>query len=190
VPSQIDEGRREELLDGLEAIMLTEGFSHLRVGGLAARLHCSRSTLYKLAPSKTELFALVFERFVDKAIRQADDRARRLDSTAEKVVRNIETISEWVTKGSEIFWREVRDTPEMADVTSSQRGRGYRIIQGYLDEGIAAGEVRPMSTEFVAYVIWMTGVAMRDPDRMRQLGIGASEAHAEFAQLVAKGISP
>lgn len=170
--------------------MLAEGFLHLRVGGLAARLHCSRSTLYKLAPSKTELLAFVFERFVDKAIRQADERASQLGSTAEKVVRNIETISEWVAKGSETFWREVRDTPEMADVASVQRGRGYRIIQGYLDEGIATGEVRPMSTGFVAYVVWMTGVAMRDPDRMRQLGIGTAKAHEEFAQLLIKGISP
>jgi AcrR family transcriptional regulator len=58
--SQPDTRRREELLDQVQSLILVEGFAQLRVGALAAHLSCSRSTLYKLAPSKDELIALVF----------------------------------------------------------------------------------------------------------------------------------
>ena len=40
--------RREELLDRLVELFLAEGFRHLTLGDLAARLHCSKSTLYAL----------------------------------------------------------------------------------------------------------------------------------------------
>lgn len=189
MPPNPDSRRREELLDELEAIMLAEGFHHLRVGALATRLRCSRSTLYKLAPSKTELFAFVFNRLVDKAVDDADAQGSQLGTPGEQIIRYSEVIGEWVARGSATFWREARDTPELAEVLSVQRGRGYRVIQRYLDEGLAAGEVRPMDTGFVAYVTWMAGAAIRDPDRMRELGLTERQGFAELGRLLVKGIS-
>ncbi|MFD6073446.1 TetR/AcrR family transcriptional regulator, partial [Amycolatopsis lurida] len=44
--------RQRALLSELEAVFLAEGFSQFTLDDLAARLHCSKSTLYALAPSK------------------------------------------------------------------------------------------------------------------------------------------
>ena len=62
--SQRDSPRREEILDELEAIFLAEGFRGLTVGTLAARLRCSRSTLYALAATKEELYLRVSDRIL------------------------------------------------------------------------------------------------------------------------------
>ncbi|NEW36880.1 TetR/AcrR family transcriptional regulator, partial [Nocardia cyriacigeorgica] len=47
--------RRTELFDELVALLLAEGFAHLTLDAIAARLRCSKSTLYTLAGSKEQL---------------------------------------------------------------------------------------------------------------------------------------
>src|SRR5688572_58767 len=58
--------RHEELLDGLEELLIAEGFRTLTLADLSDRLHCSRRTLYELAPTKDDLVALVVSRFLDR----------------------------------------------------------------------------------------------------------------------------
>ena len=41
--------RRDELSDALVALLLAEGFAHLTLDDVAARLRCSKRTLYALA---------------------------------------------------------------------------------------------------------------------------------------------
>ena len=50
------------LLDELERLFVAEGFAHLSVADLAARLRVSRSTLYRLATGKQVLAELVISR--------------------------------------------------------------------------------------------------------------------------------
>jgi AcrR family transcriptional regulator len=54
------------LLDELERLFVAEGFAHLSVADLAARLRVSRSTLYRLATGKQELAELVISRMLDR----------------------------------------------------------------------------------------------------------------------------
>ncbi|HSK46440.1 MAG TPA: TetR/AcrR family transcriptional regulator, partial [Coriobacteriia bacterium] len=65
-PAHPNETRRQELLERIEEIFLAEGFLHTRVGTLADTLHCSRSTLYKLAPSISELYVLILDRWLNR----------------------------------------------------------------------------------------------------------------------------
>lgn len=189
MPPRPDEDRRRDLLDQLESLMLGEGFAHLRVGALATRLHCSRSTLYKLAPSKTDLVHAVFQRFVDRAVDEAEREASALDATTDRVIKFCEIIGRWQSVGSAAFWRDARDTPQTAEVLSRERARGYRVIQRYLDEGIASGELRPHSTAFVAHIVWLAAGATRDPDLLDQLGLGVEEALEELGKLIVHGVS-
>jgi len=190
VPRRPDELRREALLEELSALIIAEGFRHLRVGALAARLRCSRSSLYKLAPSKDDLIELVFERFVNRAIDDAALRATQGSSAAERIMVFSRVIDEWQMKGSPEFWRDVRDTPQTAAVLSLARGRGYLLIQGYLDEGVASGEFRPANTAFVARVVWMTAAMTRDPDTLEELKMNRATASEELLKLIVYGMAP
>ena len=61
-PSDKLSPRGEQLLAQLEEIFFEQGYRRITVGALAARLRCSRATLYALAPSKEELFLRVLDR--------------------------------------------------------------------------------------------------------------------------------
>ena len=70
--------RQEQMLDEIGRIALAEGFAHLRVADLAERLHCSRATLYDLAPTKDVFLCAFFRshrRHVDR-IRERTDATR------------------------------------------------------------------------------------------------------------------
>ncbi|MGB3699324.1 MAG: helix-turn-helix domain-containing protein, partial [Gordonia sp. (in: high G+C Gram-positive bacteria)] len=54
-PTEFATRRRLELFDEIVALFLAEGFGRLTLDELAARLHCSKSTLYTLAGSKDQL---------------------------------------------------------------------------------------------------------------------------------------
>jgi AcrR family transcriptional regulator len=59
------------LLDELERIFSAEGFAYLNVADLPARLHVSRSTLYRLAAGKQELAELVIDRMFNRMGKRA-----------------------------------------------------------------------------------------------------------------------
>ena len=63
--------RRGELFDSLLALFLAEGFAHLTLDDIAARLRCSKGTLYTLAGSKEQLVHAVAVHFFRRA---TDDR--------------------------------------------------------------------------------------------------------------------
>jgi hypothetical protein len=60
-------------------------------------------------------------------------------------------------------------------------------VQAFLDEGIAAGTVRPMNTAFIGYLVWAGAVASRDPDLMAEYGITTDQAVELIGELVARG---
>ena len=55
--------RQAQLRDRLVDYLLRHGFGRLTVEDLARELHCSKSTLYQLAPSKSELVVLAVRQF-------------------------------------------------------------------------------------------------------------------------------
>src|SRR5438128_9695861 len=59
--------RRNELFDALVDLFLAEGFAHLTLDEIAARLRCSKSTLYTLAGSKEQLVRAATVHFFRRA---------------------------------------------------------------------------------------------------------------------------
>ena len=190
MPQRQDPPRRELLLDEIEAVVLAEGFRGLRVGDLASRLRCSRSTLYKLSPSKAELMRLVFARFINRAIDDAQAAAEREHTLEDKIMRFLLTLQRWQAKGSLSFWGDARDLDLVAGVLDEQSARGYRILQRYMDEGIADGSFRPSNTAFLSYIGWLAARAARDPDVLGRAGLSPGDAMGEIARFVVYGMMP
>jgi len=77
--------RHREILDQLEMVFLSEGFSSITVTQLAASVGCSRRTLYELAPSKDALVLIVLDRFLHRVGRSALNNVDPNKSIAEQV---------------------------------------------------------------------------------------------------------
>lgn len=188
MPRRPNEARREQLLDELERIFRTEGFLHLRVGTLAGRLHCSRSTLYELAGSKEQLFARVVERFADRAVTEAAAYAEAAESPRERVLRFFSVIAEYQARTSAQFWRDAYGFGPTAARFAESRAWGVVRVKAYLDEGIAAAVLRPANTAFIAHVIWLAAAASRDPDVLERTGISTRDAMQELGALIVNGM--
>jgi len=188
MPPRPDDKRREQLLDQLQSLILKEGFCHLRVGTLADRLHCSRSTLYKLAPSKEDLIRLVVKRYMGAVLTDAEREAEKLTGAADKIMCFSDVVDSRQALGSVQFWRDVRDTPQVAELLAEKRTRGYLVVRRFLDEGVGSGEFRPGNTAFIAHIVWMAARETRDPDLMARLGLDRREASHELFGLIVYGM--
>ncbi|MCW2840676.1 MAG: TetR family transcriptional regulator, partial [Aeromicrobium sp.] len=77
-------GRTATLLEAMIEIVLAEGFMDLQMSDLAARLNCSKSTLYAIAPSKEQLLVSIVRTFFRRATGRVEDA---VDPTAPPVER-------------------------------------------------------------------------------------------------------
>jgi AcrR family transcriptional regulator len=181
--------RHLELLDGIETILLTEGFRDLTVGGLAQRLHCSRRTLYELADSKEDLVLLVIDRLMRRLARRAHDSA--LTETT-----YLDRLRAFLTKGLIEFHRvtltfaEDVAADEAAHALVSTHFRfGINVVVGMLTEGIEAGEFAATIHPRVAAEVLDAGLArLQEPTALRTTGVTFAEAIEEFLTLFTDGI--
>src|SRR3569833_819384 len=77
--------RRGELFDSLLALFLAEGFAHLTLDDIAARLRCSKGTLYTLAGSKEQLVHAVTVHFFRRATDDEERRVVEVSGTRERI---------------------------------------------------------------------------------------------------------
>lgn len=188
MPPRPNEARREQLLDELQELFLSEGFLHLRIGALASRLKCSRSTLYELADSKEALFVRIVERFADRAVEDAASLAAACTSPVDRVARFVEVIARRQALGSPEFWRDAYEYAPTAQRFSERASSGVAMIREYLDEGIEAGVFRPTNTAFTAHLVWLLTRASRDGDALATAGIDSGEAVREIGALLLSGM--
>jgi AcrR family transcriptional regulator len=154
--------RHREVLDELEHLFLTHGFVGWTIGGLAARVGCSRRTLYELAPSKDELVLVVLDRLLHARGRSSLDAIDPTDGYAVQ-------LRSYLTGGVTF---ELRPTlvRHLADDAPARRlvDRHYRfamsVIERLVELGVRSGEFRPVDPALVAAMIAGTGLYLGHPE--------------------------
>lgn len=180
--------RAEELLDALEEIILSEGFARLTVADMAARLRCSRRTIYELAPSKNELVLLVLNRFfkrirddAEAIIRDFDDPGRRMYEYLQVGVRaahrmspvTVSDIDKWVPS-RKIWQAHIR-----------MRVDGLRRL---VEEGIERGVFRGVHAHLVAETMFAAISRIREPDFYHHANMTVAEAFREFYGIILEAL--
>lgn len=180
--------RHLEILEGLETIVLTEGFRDLTVGGLAERLRCSRRTLYEIADSKDGLVLIVIDRVMRRLARIARDAAAR-ESTL------LDQVRAYLTKGlTELhratlsFTEDVAASPEAALLVSSHFRYARSMLERMLVKGMETGEFREIHPRITAETFDAALLRLLDPDVLRSAGISFAEAVEEYLTLFTDGI--
>jgi AcrR family transcriptional regulator len=181
--------RAEHLLDDVQAIIASEGFSGLKMGALAARLHCSRTTLYKVAPSKDALILMVLERIADASFSEAIETSSVPGlSQADRITRWVEAVTRWQGYVSNVCWRDVSRWDPSARLLAAKSERAIGFLSGFIDEGIRSGEFRPVNGRFAAEIISRGSRATRDPAVLEATGLSAGEAVSQLGTLVVGGL--
>jgi AcrR family transcriptional regulator len=180
--------RQNEIFDQLQAIFLAEGFRRLTIADLVERLHCSRRTLYSLAPSREELVLIV----VDRMFRHMGIEARaRLDvhrDPAEALDEYIKTFTTTLQGASRAFTEDLETYVPTRHVYDRHVRIAMDILRTVIERGVQDGRFADVSPAIVVEILDAGVDRLRHPEVLVRTGLSMSEAVAELSELIRHGL--
>jgi AcrR family transcriptional regulator len=180
--------RREQLFDELVALLLTEGFAQLTLDDIAARLRCSKRTLYALAGSKEQLVRAAVVRFFRLATEQVEDAIKSADGAADRVGGYLRAVAEQLAPASARFFDDVAAFPPADEVYRRNTRIAAARVREMIDEGVASGAFRDVHAAFVADVVAGVMVRIQQRELGASTGLSDAEAYANLAELLLHGL--
>jgi AcrR family transcriptional regulator len=168
--------RQKEICDQLEEIFLREGFRHLTIADLVDRLHCSRRTLYSLAPSREELVLAVLGRMMNHMGVEA--RARADLDTGVRVWR----------RSSRAFHEDLESYLPTKHLYDRHLQIALEVLGNLVERGVRQGSFRDLHPRLVAEILDASVDRIRQPDVLARAGVTLSEAIAELSRLFREGL--
>lgn len=174
--------RQHQLREQLLTLFLAEGFIDFTLDEIAARLGCSKRTLYALADSKEQLATSVVRLFFRRATAQVEEAISRLNDPAERLTCYLGSVATALEPASRSFLADLARLTPTREIYRENTDAAARRIRVLIDEGTARGAFREVHGEFLADVVAAT---------MRRIGSGQVQSNtglddaAAYAQLTA-----
>jgi AcrR family transcriptional regulator len=181
--------RHEELLGQLVDVLLSEGFAHLTLDDLAARLHCSKRTLYALAASKEELVRSAVVHFFRTATGRVEAAVAAPAAPADRLVAYLRAVAVELAPASAQFFDDVAAFPPAAEVYERNTRLAADRVQQVIREGVAAGAFRQVDAAFTADVLTSMMVRIQQRQVAASTGLDDAEAYAQLTGLLLRGLS-
>ena len=181
--------RRTELFDALLDLFLREGFAHLTLDEIAARLRCSKSTLYTLSGSKDELVRAVTVHFFRNATADVEARIASVDGPRERITAYLEAVGAVLGAASEQFMADLHDFAPARDVYVQNTRFAAARVQELITEGVEVGAFRSVHAEFAADLAAATMARIQQGAVRAAIGLDDAHAYRELAAILTQGIS-
>lgn len=181
--------RRTELFDELVALLLAEGFGYFTLDDLAARLRCSKRTLYVLAGSKEQLVRAAVVHFFRRATERVEGAVADHEEPAERIVAYLRAVSAELAPASAAFYTDLADFPPAGEVYERNTRAAARRVTELIDAGVAAGAFRDVHAAFVADAVTSVMVRIQQRQVAEATGLADAEAYQQLAELVLHGLS-
>ncbi len=186
---RLDNGRREELLDGVMDIIAARGFSEVRTAEMARELHCSESSLYKIAPSKDSLVVLAIGRWGQLTLEALEVRAQQGTTASDRARAYFRAGAESTRPLSLAFYADVNR------FESTRLAWWTGVVEPYLDRFVElvqcaedAGEIRPVNIRFLAELLSQISVVTRNGRVLSASGLTHEQAVLEVDSLLWDGM--
>jgi AcrR family transcriptional regulator len=180
--------RQVELLDEMERIFVEEGFSSLTVGELSARLRCSRRTLYELAPTKDELVLVVFDRWLRRFGRIAQQRLTEFEDPGDRIEQFLLAGYTELHRAGQGFGEEIARHPAVSRLFTAHYRYATAVLGEVIEDGVAEGLYRPVPSRVVAELAGAALERFQDPDLQRETGMTIEEMAVVLAQFLHAGL--
>ncbi|MFC8045516.1 TetR/AcrR family transcriptional regulator [Nocardia sp. NPDC057353] len=188
-PTAFATARRTELFDELLALFLAEGFAHLTLDAIAARLRCSKSTLYTLAGSKEQLVTAATVHFFKRATDAVEASVARTDGPRERIAAYLTAVGAALAAASERFMADLDAFAPARAVYERNTGIAARRVQELIDAGVATGEFRGVHAAFAAELAATMMVRIQQGGVRAGTGLDDAAAYRELASILTHGIS-
>ncbi|EOM74261.1 TetR/AcrR family transcriptional regulator [Rhodococcus rhodnii] len=180
--------RRGQLFDQLTDLFLAEGFAHLTLDDIAARLRCSKSTLYTLAGSKEQLVRASTVHFFRRVTDQVAAAVPEGASARERIVAYLTAVGVALAPGSDQFMADVAAFEPAREVYEQNTSIAATHVHELIVEGVEAGEFRGVDAAFAADLTATMMVRIQNRGVAESTGLGDGEAYRELAAILTAGI--
>lgn len=180
--------RRTALFEELVALLISEGFAQLTLDDLAARLHCSKRTLYGLADSKEQLVRTAVVHFFRSATVRVEAALDAEHEPAKRVAAYLRAVAAELAPVSPQFFDDVAAFEPAAEVYERNTRFAARKVQQLIEEGMAAGAFREVHIAFAADVIASVMVRIQQRQVAASTGLADAEAYSHLADLLLHGL--
>jgi len=181
--------RQSDLLDRLVQLVTTEGCASFTLDDLAARLSCSKTTLYALADSKPELVVEVTRQYFRRAT-GAVEAAVATGGPAARVTAYLGAVADQLAPLSRQFMDDLAGFEPAAAVYRRNTAAAADRIRSLIAEGVESGEFRPVNAAFVGEVVAATMFEIQRGQMFARLDLSDAEAYAELASFVVAALAP
>ena len=131
----VTETRREELLAGVMRIIAARGFADVRLSDVASELHCSLTSLYKIAPNKDSLLALAITNWGEHALAEAQASALQGATAYERARRFYHAVAMSTTGMSRAFRRDMERFESTRLAYRAISDRSVELFVGLVERG-------------------------------------------------------
>jgi AcrR family transcriptional regulator len=179
--------RREVLLDRLIDLFLAEGFARFSVEDLAARLKCSKSTLYALSPSKEQLITMVVRSFFRRSTERVE-HALSLEQDPEGRIRTyLDGIANELAPATGTFYIDL----DRFEPTRAIYSRNVETAALQVQKLVAAAVPpnRPADATFVGASAALVMAAIQQGRVRAMTGVDDADAYRALADLIVAGLA-
>lgn len=185
---KVDRQRHSELRAQIEEALLQEGFVDLNMDDLAARLRCSKSTLYGVAGSKNALVVSVVKQFFEQATRAIEEATSAEVDCRRKVKVYLRGVGREMGRHSPQFYLDMVSYEPAAEIYAINSAAASRRVREIIDEGVRAGQFRAVDAAFASELIVLAIDGVRSGRLLEPTGLSAGEAFAEIADILLDGL--
>lgn len=179
--------RQAQLLDDLVELFLAEGFRQFTLGDLAARLHCSKTTLYALGGSKEQVTVNAVKHFLRRSGEEVERQAEA-GEPPERIVAYLRAVADVLRPASAAFIADMAALPPAAEAYERTTRRGAERVAELIAEGVGSGHFRKVHAAFVADTVAATMQRIQRGEVHAATGLSGADAYEELAALVLDGI--
>ncbi len=180
--------RRTELFDALTALFLAEGFAHLTLDEIAARLRCSKSTLYTLAGSKEQLVQAATVHFFRTATESVEATVVAVAGARDRIAAYLSAVGAALDPASDQFMSDLDAFPPARTIYEKNTRIAARRVQELIADGVAAGEFRDVHAAFAADLVATVMVRIQQRVVRDNTGLDDADAYRELAAILTGGI--
>lgn len=155
------ESTRERILDAALDIFSKKGYHDTRLDEIVQESHTSKGSIYFHFPNKEKLFLALVDQFADLLERRVTEAISQEASGMKRVHAALESVLHTFGKYRRPAKLLLVQAVGLGNVFEKKRleinERFARLIQTYLDEAIALGEIEPTDTPVIAHA-WMGAI--------------------------------
>jgi AcrR family transcriptional regulator len=180
--------RQKELFGQLIELYQRQGFAGGTLEDTAAVLHCSKSTIYSLAPSREQLVRAVVVAFFRGAAERVDAKVEQVSGPLEKIEAYLRAVAEELEQASEAFMNDVADFGPARETYELNTRVAAGRIRDLISAGVASGAIRRVDATFVADIVSAMMVRIQQREVFANTGLDDATAYQELANFVVSGL--